>query len=59
MPLVAEEANAILRNSALAALERQGPYAVAAVERMLTESDADVAMFACQVLGADQRGVEL
>lgn len=52
VPLVAEDANAIVRNAALAALERQGPYAVAAVERMTTEPDSDVAMFACQVLGA-------
>ncbi|HXI19566.1 MAG TPA: hypothetical protein VNH46_00690, partial [Gemmatimonadales bacterium] len=28
VPLVAEEADAALRNAALAALERQGPYAV-------------------------------
>lgn len=52
VPLVAEEADATLRNAALAALERQGPYALGAVERLTMDPDADLAMFACQVLGS-------
>jgi HEAT repeat protein len=48
--LVADGENAILRNSALAALERQGPYAVSHLEGMLTDSDTDVVMFAVQLL---------
>jgi len=51
LPLVAEEADAAVRNAALAALERQGPYAVDAVKRLTTDADPDQAMFACQVLG--------
>lgn len=50
-PLVALPDNAILRNAALAALVRQGPYAVRHVEAMLEDPDPDVVMFACQVLG--------
>ncbi len=52
VPLVADEADATLRNAALAALERQGPYAVGAVERLTLDPDADLAMFACHVLGS-------
>ena len=52
VPLVAEGSNALLRNAALAALERQGPYAVEAVERAVATDDTDLAMFACQVLGS-------
>lgn len=52
IPLVAEGADALLRNAALAALERQGPYAMHAVERAVASTDADLAMFACQVLGS-------
>jgi HEAT repeat protein len=52
VPLVANHADSVLRNAALAALERQGPYALECVERMTCDADIDVAMFACQVLGA-------
>jgi HEAT repeat protein len=48
---LAEEADATLRNAALAALERQGPYAHDAVARLAASPDPDTAMFACQVLG--------
>ncbi|MEO8139001.1 MAG: HEAT repeat domain-containing protein [Gemmatimonadota bacterium] len=51
LPRMADEANSVLRNAALAALERQGPFAVEAVGRMTADPDADMAMFACQVLG--------
>lgn len=52
VPLVADGSDALLRNAALAALERQGPYARSAVERAVESSDADLAMFSCQVLGS-------
>lgn len=52
IPLVAVAADSGLRNSALAALERQGPYARAAVEQAVYAEDKDLAMFACQVLGS-------
>ncbi len=52
MPLVADTADDLRRNAALAALERQGPYAVDCVEQMTGDRDPDVAMFACQVLGS-------
>lgn len=48
--LVADEANAIRRNAAIAALERQGPYAVRHLQTMLGRSQLDVVMFALQVL---------
>ena len=48
--LVANGENAILRNSALAALERQGPYAVSHLQGMLADPDTDVVMFAVQLL---------
>jgi HEAT repeat protein len=48
--LVADEANAVRRNAALAALERQGPYAVPHIQRMLQSDSVDVVMFALQVL---------
>jgi HEAT repeat protein len=48
---VADEADAVRRNAALAALERQGPYAVAHLEQVLDAPDADLVMFALQVLG--------
>ena len=48
--LLADEANATLRNSALAALERQGPYALSFLESATRGSDADLAMFAVQAL---------
>jgi HEAT repeat protein len=49
--LVGRHDDATLRNSALASLERQGPYALGQVEEMLRDPDPDVAMFGCQVLG--------
>lgn len=52
VPLVAEGSDALLRNAALAALERQGPYARTAVERAVESRDPDLAMFSCQVLGS-------
>jgi HEAT repeat protein len=48
--LVADEANAIRRNAAISALERQGPYAVPHLRSMLSSSDTDVVMFALQML---------
>jgi HEAT repeat protein len=51
VPLVAEAADATVRNAALAALERQGPYAAECLSRLVTDPDADTAMFACQALG--------
>jgi HEAT repeat protein len=51
LPLVAEAADAVVRNSALAALERQGPYAAECLSRLVSDRDADIAMFACEALG--------
>ncbi|HEY7683031.1 MAG TPA: HEAT repeat domain-containing protein [Gemmatimonadales bacterium] len=51
VPHLAEAADATLRNSALGALERQGPYATECLIRLVTDPDADTAMFACQALG--------
>jgi HEAT repeat protein len=48
--LVADEANAIRRNAAIAALERQGPYAVPHLRTMLVRPEVDVVMFALQML---------
>ncbi len=48
--LVADEANAIRRNSAITALERQGPYALQQLQAMLGHQDLDLVMFALQVL---------
>ncbi len=48
--LLADEANATLRNSALTALERQGPYALDFLENATRSADADLAMFAVQAL---------
>src|SRR4051812_5192559 len=48
--LVADEANAIRRNAAITALERQGPYAVPHLRTMLVRPDVDVVMFALQML---------
>ena len=48
--------NAVLRNAAIAALTRQGPYAIQQVTGMLADLDPDVAMFACQALGETERG---
>src|SRR5919107_871668 len=48
--LVADEANAIRRNAAITALERQGPYAVPHLRTMLVRPEVDVVMFALQML---------
>lgn len=51
IPLVGESADSVLRNAALIALERQGPYAVNSIEQITADPDPDLAMFACQVIG--------
>jgi HEAT repeat protein len=48
--LVADEVNAVRRNAAIAALERQGPYAVPHLRTMLASPQVDVVMFALQLL---------
>ncbi|MFL5403842.1 MAG: HEAT repeat domain-containing protein [Gemmatimonadales bacterium] len=48
--LVADEVNAIRRNAAISALERQGPYAVPHLRSMLGRPEVDVVMFALQML---------
>ena len=48
--LVADDENAILRNSALTALERQGPYALPHLKKMTLDSNYEVALFAAQIL---------
>lgn len=48
--LVADGVNAARRNGALAALERQGPYAVPHLTELLHSGDADLVMFALQIL---------
>jgi HEAT repeat protein len=49
--LVANDERDVLRNGAIAALERQGPYAVRPLELVLAEPvDAELAMFTLQVL---------
>ncbi|HYC30683.1 MAG TPA: HEAT repeat domain-containing protein, partial [Gemmatimonadales bacterium] len=48
--LVADEGNAVRRNAAITALERQGPYAVPHLQVMLGHAQIDVVMFALQVL---------
>lgn len=48
--LVADQVNAIRRNAAISALERQGPYAVPHLRTMLASSDVDTVMFALQML---------
>jgi HEAT repeat protein len=48
--LVADEANAVRRNAAITALERQGPYALPHLQVMLRQENTDVVMFALQVL---------
>jgi HEAT repeat protein len=42
--------NAVLRNSAFAALERQGPYAVPHLLKLTVGGDSEVAMFSVQIL---------
>ena len=44
--MVADGVNAARRNGALAALERQGPYAVPHLVELLQSPDSDVVMFA-------------
>ncbi len=48
--LVADEANAVRRNAAITALERQGPYALPHLQAMLRHDNPDIVMFALQVL---------
>ncbi len=48
--MVADEVNATRRNSAISALERQGPYAVPHLRTMLASPHVDVVMFALQML---------
>jgi HEAT repeat protein len=48
--LVADGENAIRRNAGLAALERQGPYAVPHLTTMLSSPDPELVMFALQSL---------
>ncbi|MEA2722457.1 MAG: hypothetical protein QOH59_228 [Gemmatimonadales bacterium] len=48
--LVADQVNAIRRNAAISALERQGPYAVPHLRTMLTSPEVDTVMFALQML---------
>jgi len=47
---VADDENAVLRNAALSALERQGPYAVPHLVALSRGENAEVAMFAVQIL---------
>jgi HEAT repeat protein len=47
---VADHDDAVLRNAALSALERQGPYAVPFLVGLAASPDTEVAMFAVQVL---------
>jgi HEAT repeat protein len=48
--LVADGVNAARRNCALAALERQGPYAVPYLVKLLASPDGELVMFALQIL---------
>jgi HEAT repeat protein len=48
--LVADGVNAARRNGALAALERQGPYAVPYLAKLLSSPDSELVMFALQIL---------
>ena len=48
--LVADQVNATRRNAAIVALERQGPYALPYLQRLLSRTDVDVVMFALQML---------
>jgi HEAT repeat protein len=47
---VGNDENAVLRNAALAALERQGPYAVPHLVSLSRGENMEVAMFAVQIL---------
>jgi HEAT repeat protein len=48
--LVAHQENATLRNAGLAALARQGQFALAHLQSMLEEPNPEIVMFAAQVL---------
>src|SRR5882724_5534246 len=48
--LIADGVNAARRNGALAALERQGPYAVPYLVKLLGSADGELVMFALQIL---------
>lgn len=48
--LMADEANAAIRNAAIEALRRQGPYALEHLHARLQESDPDLVMFSVQTL---------
>jgi HEAT repeat protein len=48
--LVADGVNAARRNGALAALERQGPYAVPYLVKLLSSPDGELVTFALQIL---------
>jgi HEAT repeat protein len=48
--LVADGENAVRRNAGLSALERQGPYAVPHLRRMLAGQDPELLLFALQSL---------
>lgn len=48
--MVGDDENAVLRNSALTALERQGPYAVPHLMALSRDANLEVAMFAVQIL---------
>lgn len=47
---VGDDENAVLRNAALSALERQGPYAVPYLMQLARGENHEVAMFAVQIL---------
>jgi HEAT repeat protein len=47
---VGDDENAVLRNAALSALERQGPFAVPHLVTLSRGENAEVAMFAVQIL---------
>jgi HEAT repeat protein len=50
--LLADDADAVVRNAALVALERQGPFAVPHLLQLTLSSNHDVALFAVQILSA-------
>jgi HEAT repeat protein len=48
--LLRDDANAVVRNTAIAALERQGPYAVPCLVKLTGDANSEVATFAVQIL---------
>src|SRR5215207_4533786 len=48
--LLRDDANAVVRNAAIAALERQGPYAVPYLVKLTVDGNSEVATFAVQIL---------